>query len=301
MLTLLVKTHWLVHFVRGTLSNNKQSMTDRNKFLNFISPINILFQLFGISPRIVRSKYQDIPHLLFQLSIIAALTLIPYCNPDSIRLPHDFTNQIVLRAILISHAISIFEAIVTRMRQLKIVNQLCRIDQIIGEKFCGDFDNYDEMKKRYVLKIWGVFVGITCFEILGCSLYYDQASVGLVVLIYGHLGITMRLLQNAFYVDMVYERLCIIHKELNRLKDDHCCNVQNQLNLTRDIYGKLWLMTNDINFTFGWSLMAISLECIIDLVSDAHIMYLNSGDTYSLTITIGKFKRLRPSYPDLTL
>lgn len=263
---------------------------NRNKFLHFISPLVILFQLFGIAPRIIPSKYKDLMHLVFQYLSIAVVTVISFVNPENIWFPHDLTNKVVSKTLLFSYAVSVIEAIVTRKRQLKIVNELCRIDQVIGDKFSGDFDNYDAMKKRYTRSIWLVFLAVIFFKILGCVLFYDQVPcIVFITWAYAHLGINMRLLQNSFYVDMVYERLCIIHKELNKLKDNYCSNVQQQLDLTSDIYGRLWIMTNDINFTFGWSLMAIILECIIDLVNDANIMYSNCETFQCLNTTAGKF------------
>lgn len=263
-------------------------MTNRNKFLNFISPIVILFQFFGIAPRIIPSKYKDFMHLVLQYLRIAIVTIISFQNPENLWLQHGLTNQVILKILLLSYGISVFETIVTRNRQLKIVNQLCRIDEIIGDKFCGDFDNYDGMRKQYTWFIWTVLLGSIAFKILSCSFFYGQ--IPLVVLLiwsYAHFGLNMRLLQNTFYVDMVFERLCIIHKELNKLKD--CSKIQEQLNLTSDIYGRLWMMINDINFTFGWSLMAIIIECIVDLVNGANILYSNCDSSECLNTTIGKF------------
>lgn len=225
---------------------------NRNGFVNFASPIIILSQIFGIAPRIRPSKYKDLMHLVLQYSRIALVTvMLFYKNPENIQLNHDLINYVVMKTLLIAYVVSVFEAIFTRKRQLKIVNQLCRIDEIIAEKFCSDFDK-DGMQKRYTRSIWAVFVGVIVFKIVNWTLFYERVpGVVFTVWAYAHLAINMRLLQNAFYVDMVYERLCIVHKELNKLKENYCKNVQRQLDLTSDIYGRLWVMTNDINLTFG--------------------------------------------------
>jgi len=264
-------------------------MTNRNKFLNFISPIVTLFQFFGIAPRIIPSKYKDIIHLVLQYLRIATVIIISFQNPEHLWVQHDLTNQVVLKILLLSYGVSVFETIVTRNRQLKIVEQLWRIDEIIEDKFCGDFDNYDGMRKRYTWFIWTVLLGSIAFKLLSCSFFYEQIPfVVFVIWSYAHFGLNMRLLQNTFYVDMVYERLCIIHKQLNKLND--CSEIQEQLNLTSDIYGRLWMMINDINFTFGWSLMAIIIECIVDLVNGANIVYSNCDTPECLNTIVGKFK-----------
>lgn len=237
-----------------------------------MSPFVIVFQFFGLAPRSQPSKYKDLIHLMLQYLRIVAVTAIMFYNPVVVVEELEITSQVTLKILLLSYAVAVFEAIVTRERQLKIVKQLCRIDEIISTQFSADFDNYDRMKKQYTWFIWGVFLGVVIVKVFHIILFNKAPFVVYITWAYSHFGISMRLLQNAFYVDMVYERLCILHKELNKLKYNSCM-VQQQLNLASDIYGKLWMMTNDINFSFGWSLLAIILECIVDIVNEVNVMF----------------------------
>lgn len=266
-----------------------QSMANKSskKFLQFMSPIVIVFQFFGIAPRITPSNYKDIMHLMFQYFRIALVSLILFYNPEIIGQAYEITSQVTLKILLLSYAVSVFEAIVTRERQLKIIKQLCRIDELISTKLCADFDSYSDMKKQYTRLIWCVCLGVVILKILHCILFNRAPLVLTFTWAYAHFGISMRLLQNAFYVDMVFERLCILHKELSKLKYN-CRNVQQQLNLTSDIYGKLWMMTNDINFSFGLSLLAIILECVVDLIDLVNVMYSNCDTSKYFITSISK-------------
>lgn len=259
----------------------------REKFLRFLSPIAIVFQFFGIAPRSTPSKYRDIIHWIFQYLRIAAVTAIMIYNPDIVWESYEITSQVTLKILLLSYAVSVFEAIATRGRQLKIIKQLCRIDEIIRTEFSADFDNYSCMKKRYTWSIWRVFLGVVLVKIFHSVLFNRAPFVVCITWAYSHFGIAMRLLQNAFYVDMVYERLAILHVELNKLKRG-CNKVQEQLNLAGDIYGKLWMLTNDINFSFGWSLLAITLELIVDLVNEANVMYSYCDSSECSNTTVSK-------------
>lgn len=253
-------------------------MGNKNPQEFFLSPIVVVFQFFGIAPLITpSSKYKNIIHLTYQCSTIFTTIAMLFYNQQIISKLYDVTSQITLRILLISHAISIIEAIATKDRQLKILKQLRRIDMVISTEFCTDSDSYSRMKKRYTRFVWAVFLGIFVVRLWHSILFNRAPVVVCCVWTYAHYGISMRLLQNAFYVDMIYERLDILHEELNKLKHN-CCKVQQQLNLAGDLYGKLWMMTNDINFSFGWSLMAIFVECIVDLVNEANIIYFYCDD-----------------------
>lgn len=265
--------------------------TNRENFLHFMTPIVVVFQFFGIAPRVTPSKYKDLLHCILQYLRISMVSAILFYNPAVVWQAYELTSQVTLKILLVSYAVSVLEAIATRERQLKIIKQLSRIDEIISTKFCADFDNYSGMKKRYTRFIWGVFLGVIAVEIFHWILFNKAPLVLSATWTYAHFGISVRLLQNAFYVDMVYERLCILHKELKKLKRNGC-KVQQQLNLASDIYGKLWMMTNDINFAFGWSLLAIILECIVDLVNEVNVLYSNCDTSECFGTTFSKFTNL---------
>ncbi len=262
---------------------------NRDQCLQFMAPIVIVFQFFGIAPRITPSKYKDITHMLLQYVRIALVIAIFFYNPDMIQQSYELTSRVTLKILLISYGVTVFEAIATRDRQMKIIKQLCQIDEIISTKFCADFDNYDEMKKRYTRFVWGVCIAVVAMKIFHWIFFNNAPVVVCITWAYAHFGISMRLLQNAFYVDMVFERLRILHQELTKLKATSYGKVQQQLNLTSDIYGKLWMMTNDINFSFGWSLLVIILECVVDLVNEVNVMYWYSNcdttECFSLSIS----------------
>lgn len=238
-----------------------------------MSPIVMVFQFFVIAPRLTPSKYKDIAHSVLQCCIFV-LTIVTFLyNPEpAIWQSFDLTSRVTLKIVLASYAVAIFEGIATKGRQLKIIEQLCKIDELISAKFCADFDDYRGIKKRYMRSVWGVFLGLVAIQIFHWICFNKASLLLCIAWSYAHFGISVRLLQNAFYVDMIFERLCILHQELLKLKRD-CCTAQQQLSLAGDIYGKLWMMTNDINFSFGWSLLAIVLECVVDLVNEIFVMY----------------------------
>lgn len=267
---------------------------NREKFLQFMSPIVIVFQFFGIAPRITPLKYKDFMHLILQYVRIAMMTVMLFYTPDIVWQSYEISSNVTLKILLFSYAVSVFEAIYTRDRQLKIIKQLCRIDEIISTKFCANFDCYSGMKKRYTFIVWGVCLGVMFIKTFHILFFNRAPYVLCFSWAYAHFGISMRLLQNAFYVDMVFERLCMLHKELNKLKYNKCGTVQQQLSVTSDIYGKLWMMTNDINFSFGWSLMAIILESVVDIVNEVNVMFSNCNNTQCLKISISKFIRFVP-------
>lgn len=216
--------------------------------------------------------------MLYLLQWVIFVLTIPvvFYNPGAdVWQRFDLTSRVTLKIVIISYAVSAFEGIATKARQLKIINQLMIIDEVICTKFCGDFDNYVVMKRKYLRLIWGVFLGLVVVKIFHYALFNKAPIILACAWSYAHFGISVRLLQNAFYVDMVYERLCILHQELEKLKINGCSKVQQQLNLSMDIYGKLWMITNDLNYSFGWSLLTIILECVVDLVNEINVIYIN--------------------------
>ena len=144
---------------------------------------------------------------------------------------------------------------------------------------------YEELRKRFYIKfslvacILIIIQGISIFTIFSGH-YFVKYYYHLIIPTF---FVRVRCLQNMFYVDLINEKLNllnqklhdIVHKNKDKLayvifadklqdfngKKPFKKSLYDQLLVLKQIYGRIWDVSNLINNCFGWSLLGIG-ECI---------------------------------------
>lgn len=286
----------------------------RTKFWSFLTPVYGLFQVFCFAPAIITVRPLHYKRLLSIRNAIlpgASLLWLALCfyDFDILGTPDDFTNRAIVLCLHLTNIVVIIESLNTQSNRLWILQQLLEWDEHFWRTFNVSM-NFDQLKLRYTITVYMACVGVASSYVTGCCVYYkfsNRAIIGVICLNgMAKMIIHMKLIENGFYLDMVTERLQMINVILGRIKGVPGSLIPANTFLTPTIlgalvdiqlmYGQLWEIIKEIDLSFGWSMMTIVIENIIDLVNDSHIMYCNIVGSYNNVTTFGKHRHFFSSY-----
>lgn len=266
----------------------------KKDFLNHLSPIFFMFQVFCLAPLLQPNSFNRYFLNFYTYTIFLATAyltyLIVFCFHLLI-LPlnvyFNFILQTGITSIATTFTVIIVESRLTAASHTKIVQKLFEADTILRRSL-GVHIDYGLMMRRKIFNVYAMFTGIFCCNFIACCSFYNEtASVDLIILfnVIGVcvLAITMRLSQITFYVDMVIDRLKFIHNVLatggRRRRDTIYC--------IQMVYALCWEITREINTSFGWSLSFIFVQLILDCLNNGYVIYNNITVDYSNSILLG--------------
>lgn len=270
------------------------------EFLAFLAPIYLIFQIFCLAPPLIHEgvfkKYMFKFFACVTITSALAQTFVALRNFKSLQLPQDVSNFAVIIVIMIAYNISTLESVFTTASHTTIVKKMFGFDCEFAEQLIGEgavsSEQYQRQSSRYAFKVFATFTGILGCYITGCNLHYIEGGRGFYVVIsiiaYTKISLHTKLIQCGFYMDMIIDRLYMINGTLESMQQQIDENETiGKLEIIQNLYAKLREITCEINLSFGWSLMAIVIENIFDLVNDCNIFYYNAITKNSAFVNIG--------------
>lgn len=251
-----------------------------DEMLGFIKVFQ-LFSLFPYSPNPIANILLKFYSALSILAVVAIFCSAFFLYPvleDSSSLSL-LVGGLVFNGLLLTHVINILQAFTSRLDQTMIYQKFDEIDYMLQNQLLVNI-NYSKLRQRLILKyfiIMAVVLAIHTTSIVAVTIN------GLFFRYYLHLIITIaiiriRCIQNMFYVDLIKEKLNLMNQKLEEIisknrdkmafilcadklqkfdKKDGKTSLYDQLMTLKQIYGKIWDVSNLINDCFGWSLLAI--------------------------------------------
>lgn len=253
-------------------------------FSDEMSSFVTVFQLFSLFPY----SYNVMLNLLlkfyslFNLAVIvgigsSAFIFFPVLeDSESLSL---LVGGLVFIGLLITHFINILQAFASRHEQTMIYQKFDEIDFLLQNQLLVNI-NYSSLRKRLYIKY---FIIMTIVIAIHTTSIVSVSISGLSFRYYVHLIlpvfiVRVRCIQNMFYVDLIKEKLDLVNQKLEDIvkknrdkmafilfadkiqkfeKKDARTTLYDQLMTLKQIYGKIWDVSNLINDCFGWSLLAI--------------------------------------------
>lgn len=256
-----------------------------NVFTEEMSPFVVIFQLFALFPfsqnvllSIILKLYSTASLLLIVAIFVLAFFVFPIMDEsESLSL---LVGGLVFIGLLVTHFLNIFQAFTSRNEQLEIYQKFDEIDFLLQNQLLVNI-NYRKLRNRLFIKY---------FIILAIVLSIHVASIASVIisaynvryylyLIWPILIVRLRCIQNMFYVDLIKDKLSLMNQKLEDIikrnrdkmafvlfadklqkfdqKKDSKSSLYDQVMTLKQIYGKVWDISNLINDCFGWSLLAI--------------------------------------------
>lgn len=266
----------------------------KKDFLNHLSPIFCLLQVFCLAPLLQPNTFNRYFLNFYTYTIFLATAyltyLIVFCF-HLLTLPLNIYFNIILQtgiaSIAITFTVIIVESWLTAVSHTKIVEKLFEADTIFRRSL-GVHIDYGLLMRRKIGNVYALFSGIICCNIIACGAFYiETANVDLIIMLnvigVCVFGITLRLSQISFYVDMVTDRLKLIHNVLVnggwRRRDTVFC--------IQMIYALCWEISREINMAFGWSLSFIFVEFVFDCLNNGYVFYNYISFEYSNGILLG--------------
>lgn len=245
------------------------------EFLQSLATAYLIFQLICMAPPLPitrrRRGHQQLLFNAYALATISAVLYVAYIfiiDFQTVYLVADFTNRSVDLMLIFAHLIVCIEGALTKVDHQRLLHALYEFD-------CTAYEFRQQPEVVKWRQMYGLFAVNLSFFILGCVLHYGQGRSWLFYRILFAVGVAKvaaytRIMQVSFYVDMLNERLQLINDVLRQPMPP-----QTTLEKVQAMHGKLWEVTQAINGSVGWSLIAIILENIMDLVNCWHTIYFN--------------------------
>lgn len=265
------------------------------------------FQLFGLCP-IGRNEFQNYVLGLYSLLLFVALLVLSVIAIFVNKIIYDNDNSIstmvaglVFLGEILTHAILILHAFLSRYELQKILTEISEIDEIFQTKLHRQMD-YTAMKKKYFFKFTiillmsgGMLIFLLIFLALGSRtspcIFWLHVSFSIAV-------VNMRCIQNIFFVDLLRERLEFVNEGLmeisqrnskesklilyvesnnpkNRWKKSSPMREEfNKVLALKQVYGMIWNASVLLNECFGWSILAIVTRSFIGFTSHGYWLFL---------------------------
>lgn len=145
---------------------------------------------------------------------------------------------------------------------------------------------YQSFRKQYFWKILINFIGLSQYSslfILRCFLFYCLTPTGLQIRFF-HCMRVLTILHIIFYIDLVCFHLS--HLNMIVLRDiDHFKHInikekvttgiwkRNKIKCYKHVHFHLWKMTQRLNVSFGWIIIAILLQIFVDCIYSAFWLF----------------------------
>ena len=264
----------------------ENSLIMTNVFLEEMKYFVNTFQLFSFFPfsssavgNVLLKFYSVFSVFLVAGIFVSAFFIYPVLN-DSKDLSL-LVGGLVFNGLLITQIINILQAFSSRQDQMMIYQKFDEIDHMLQNQLLVTI-NYSSLRQRLMTKYF--IIGLVLIVIHTTSIISTVAN-DLFFVYYLHLiipifVIRIRCLQKIFYVDLIKEKLNLMNKKLEDIiaknrdkiiyvlasdklqkfdKKGYKTSLYDQLMTLKQIYGKIWDVSNLINDCFGEFLSNFSL------------------------------------------
>lgn len=273
----------------------------RNIFSEQMSNFIGVFQIFSLFPcsthpimDILLVVYSII-HVLIIFAIFASAFFINSVLEDNNALSL-LVGGLVFVGLLITHFINIFQALLTRKKQNMIYQKFDEIDFLLQNQLLVNI-NYKSLQQKlfikyFIIKTLLITIHISSIVSVIINQLFIQYYLHLILPVF---IIRIRCIQNMFYVDLINEKLNLMNQKLEDINSKHRDkmafilfadkmqkfdrkdtknSLYEQLLVLKQIYGKLWDVSNLINDCFGWSLLVIVTQYFIEFTSNGYWLFL---------------------------
>uniref|UniRef100_A0A240SYM3 Gustatory receptor n=1 Tax=Phlebotomus papatasi TaxID=29031 RepID=A0A240SYM3_PHLPP len=270
-----------------------------------------LFHFAGLCPVSLETSKENpkrIQNILLALwsfvnfALVLTLATVVFINYDSVFSPDSdvgqFNDLVKFVTVILTHATTLAEAILTRSTLLSAWTRLYTVDNLFHQigipvthnrlTFCRKFSTKFLIYLTATLIIELSIIATIQFDITWTR-NWIATFLSLLISRMRHLHLTM-------FVDLIRSRLHIVRKELKQMvvitKNNHFVlkdelttkRIESRLVQMKKIYGVLWECHGDVNSCFGWSELAALMQNFIQLTCDLYWIYsvLNRNELRSI-------------------
>lgn len=276
------------------------------------------FKCFGLSPFAEEGSWSVI--LLIYSGVLLAVTILLVCSAffvanifeqSSAGTLASLVGQLVFCGLIATNGIILLQAVIFRPEAKQIEERFDAIYSLMREKLLVDI-SANRMKSKSFWKLFSIIVFLVGGAAANiCALvYYDEPLGYFLHSLWPIVIIRARCIHNIYLVDLITQYLTLFNGKLTDIvartaqeglspewikmnyaqKDfGYLANrtPYSELMILKDVYGYIWDITNLINDTFGWSLLAVATQNFIEFTCNGYWLFLamDSGTTGISTIS----------------
>lgn len=274
-------------------------MVEQTKLFNDIRGFLVLYSVLGLWPIWPNSKFKIgclINFIFFIAYVLCMFWSVFYFNQ---KFPYHTLSAIAqflyLAGILVTHLSIIIEAFLNRDAQMRLIAKISYADQLLHTKLQLKISYQNEKNAIFKRLASVIFILAAVRTILTFVLYYDYGintfpyRVTLSAWI-----IQLRSVQVLFFVYLLRTRLQFVNDQLKemlifgnfyfRQSENNGIfildvplakrSLYDRLMHLKQVYGELYEICELINGTFGWSLLTIIVQSLIDFIVCFYRFYL---------------------------
>lgn len=247
----------------------------QNVFTREMSGFVKFFQIFSLFPLSSDAFRNIVIKFLMAAHLVGILIVMFYLNL-AVSVHNDLDMRILVRIIvsanvnslLLSQFINFVHAYLTRHKQLKIYQKLDEIDFLLQKQVQINVRNR-KLRNRLKLKMFGI---LATSGLLNAAIIIGVTSMPSILRHYSFITmlpifiLRLRCVQCIFYVDIMRDKLNYVIAKLEDIvershkasqRKESRKSIYDELMVLKQIYGKVWDVSNMVNDCFGWSLLAI--------------------------------------------
>lgn len=269
-------------------------------FYRCVSPIFHLFQLFGLFPIDLTSKYNSRANQLirFYSVVLAIITLIVAVFIFRFRLKvsnvhvNVLIDQAMWMAMCVAHFVTCIEVLVTMPRQVHFVRNMHLVTQIFSRRLMRNLD-VEAIRRVCVCCSWISFMTIVFVISVSVLVISETSWMDFRWIALSWCAIQVRLIQVTTYVRFVNALLNELALELVRIRT--IVDTGKRCSMLEDcmqIYSVLGDSVTQVNALFGWSVMAIFAQNLCGITNTCYWIVYNVYYMQRFTLSVCKLCKI---------
>lgn len=289
--TTLIK--YIAHM--DSVESERIQMADQTKLFDEIRNFLMLFWAFGLWPTWPNSKFKAffiINSILYIVYIFSMFWSIFYFNAEfSHRILSAIVQFLFLGAILTVHFTVIVEAFINRNAQMRLIEKFSYADRLLRSKLQLNI-SYNTDKSIIFIRFASVMFILVIIRIIFTFGLYFKYNIDIFPfrVCFSASISRVRFIQVLFFIYLLRTRLQLVSDQLNDMLVPYNFHdtdkifvldvllakrsLYDRLVNLKQVYGELYEICELINVTFGWSLLTIIVQSLIDFTSNCYWFYL---------------------------
>lgn len=281
-------------------SGNKNFFMNKMSFFVQLRNYFIFFIVFGLWSSKHNQKYKILSRISSAISIsffLIAFSLTIETFPDFSTLSNVVANVLYV-FLFLTHLIILLESVVKIEAQAKLIDILSSVDHLFHAKIGIAIPYRWEKSKIFNQTLILVLIEVTIKLIIIIIVFsrYAEAdkSFKIFFALYSNFVICLRMIQIIIFVHLLQDRLILLNQELIDLFDttQHKknrtipffryvfvkCSMYDRVLSLKQIYSKLFDISEQISDAFGWSLLLVVIVIFTTVTFDFYWAYINRND-----------------------
>lgn len=262
------------------------------------------FILFGLWSSWRNTKYKFLLKIYSVLSIISGFAIYSLAVlidgfSEFNALPNIVSNILYILQFL-THFITALESILKTGAQAKLIDTLSTVDYMfytkIGIAIPYRTEKCQILLRTMILLFIEIIIKLAIVVVL-IFLNVDKRFSSLALVLYSNFFIYLRVIQIIFFMSLLRNRLIMLNNELidivNSTTNRSCTrrvsakrSMYDRLINLKQIYSKLYDTCEQIDETFGWSLLLLVIFIFATVTIEYYWAYISLGDTRTVLICL---------------